>query len=107
MRIDLNTRTAIHLDKDALIKLPRTRGTKIICTNGALWVTEDHMPQDIGLGVGECYISTGAGAVFVGALGPSSFRVVASERRNRWLANIAYQIGCAFRPIPTEPHRAQ
>ncbi|MFM9884085.1 MAG: DUF2917 domain-containing protein [Burkholderiales bacterium] len=102
MRIDLNARTAIELDKNALIKLPRSRGDSIICTRGLLWVTEDNCPHDIALKQGERYISKGAGAVIVNAFEASTFRVVAREARRGLIARIAYQIASVWRGIHTE-----
>lgn len=97
MRIDLNARTAINFDKQALIKLPRSHGNAIVCTHGALWITETNLPHDISLRAGERFISNGAGPVFVGACGASAFRIVPIDSGTSWLTRIAYQIAWAWR----------
>ncbi len=97
MRIDLNARAAINLDKDAFIKLPRSLGDTIICTRGILWVTEDYLPQDNLLRAGDRYVSKGTGALFVNALDPSAFRVAPNEAANGWVARVAHQIAWTWR----------
>ena len=97
MRIDLNARTAIELDKNALITLPRCRGDSVICTRGILWVTEDNRPHDIVLREGERYISKGAGPVIVNAFEASTFRVALSSAPDGWITRIAHRMSSAFR----------
>ncbi|MFN0302696.1 MAG: DUF2917 domain-containing protein [Burkholderiales bacterium] len=97
MRIELNARAAIELDKDALMKLPRSRGDTVICTRGILWVTEDNRPHDIVLQVGERYVSKGAGPVIVNAFQASAFRVAPTESATSWTSHIAHRMSSAFR----------
>ncbi len=97
MRIDLNARTTINLDKDGLIKLPRSRGDAILCTHGAVWVTEDNLAHDIELQEGDRYVSKGAGPVIVQAFEASAFRVVSSPAMEWSLTRIAHRIVIALR----------
>lgn len=102
MRIDLNAGAAINLDKDAFIKLPRSLGDTIICTHGAVWVTEDKLPDDIELHQGDGYASKGAGTVFVQAFEQSTVRVVSRAVPEGRLARIAYQMAWAWRALRAE-----
>ncbi len=102
MRIDLNARTAINLDKDALIKLPRSRGDTLTCTRGLLWVTEDNLPHDTVLQEGQRYVSKGAGPVIVNAFEASTFRVMSCKAGNGLRARIAYQMAWAWRAFRAE-----
>jgi Protein of unknown function (DUF2917) len=92
MRIDLNARTAINLEKDEFIELPRSPGHAVVCTRGALWVTEINLPHDHALREGDRYVSKGAGPVAVQAFESSAFRVVECDRTACWLPRIAHRI---------------
>jgi hypothetical protein len=64
------------LARDALLRIPDTRGRAVVCLDGWLWITLDGDPRDIVVRAGERHVFEGPGRALVSALEPSSLLIV-------------------------------
>ena len=65
------------LRKGELLRLRRAKGRTITCESGSLWITEEGIPGDVILGVGESYHFTGRGLAVIEAFRPSTAEISA------------------------------
>jgi hypothetical protein len=62
-------RTAVRLDDGGVWSAhPATVATRLRCASGALWVTQDGMPDDVVVHAGESFDARAGGKVVVQAL---------------------------------------
>ena len=65
------------LRKGELMRLRRARGRTITCESGSLWITEEGIPGDVILGMGESHQFTTRGLVVIEGFRPSTAEITA------------------------------
>lgn len=76
----------IELERGAVLSVAATRGTRVNCLNGVLWLTEDHDSRDIVLEAGRGHAVARRGQAVVQAL--EAARVAIDAPRVRPLLEI-------------------
>lgn len=64
MKFDSQALT-LHLHRAQMVRLPETRGARVACLSGSVWITEDGDVRDIVLEPGESHLSDGTGAMLI------------------------------------------
>lgn len=75
MEIDVGS-SILNLPREGVVSLRDAGGTRVLCLNGSLWVTQERRREDVVLGPGESLRVSGDGLTLVTALRPSELRVV-------------------------------
>lgn len=75
MNIELES-PEVGLARDGLIALRDTRGLRITCRTGVLWITQDNYDKDFIVGPGESHVIDYNGLTLVTALEPSTLSLV-------------------------------
>jgi len=83
MNIDFRT-GEICLKHNQPIRLSDAMNTKIICTDGRIWITETGEAGDTVLNSGESFRICGKGLVLAESLGAGKIRLVSPPRHTVW-----------------------
>ena len=90
MNTDLNP-AATRLAKGKLQRLQDSRGLRVLCLGGTLWLTQEGDPRDIILEAGDEFVIDHDGASFLSALADSSVLLLCpspapmpARPANRW-----------------------
>jgi hypothetical protein len=65
----------IELGAHALVALEDSKGARVHCLQGALWLTEETTRRDVVVEAGQFFELTGAGRAVIQAMGPSRISV--------------------------------
>jgi hypothetical protein len=63
---------ALRLVRGQTLKVMDALGSTICCDEGAVWITEENVPEDVVLEAGHCYRLSRKGLALVHALGDAS-----------------------------------
>lgn len=64
MNID-TPRLTLHLGRRQLVRLPHSRGARVACRRGAVWITQDEDARDIILAPGQVHASATDGLTLI------------------------------------------
>jgi hypothetical protein len=71
MKIELEP-GALRLVRGQTLKVMDALGSTICCNEGAVWITEENVPEDVVLEAGHCYRLSRKGLALVHAFGDAS-----------------------------------
>jgi len=71
MKIELQP-GALRLARGQTLKVMDALGSTICCNEGAVWITEENVPEDVVLQAGHCYRLSRKGLALVHAFGDAS-----------------------------------
>ena len=71
MKIELEP-GALRLARGQTLKVTDALGSTICCNEGAVWITEENVPDDVVLEAGHCYRLSRKGLALVHAFGDAS-----------------------------------
>ena len=63
---------ALRLVRGQTLKVMDALGSTICCNEGAVWITEENVPEDVVLQAGHCYRLSRKGLALVHAFGDAS-----------------------------------
>ncbi|MEX0744809.1 MAG: DUF2917 domain-containing protein [Phycisphaeraceae bacterium] len=63
---------ALRLVRGQTLKVMDALGSTICCNEGAVWITEENVPEDVVLEAGHCYRLSRKGLALVHAFGDAS-----------------------------------
>jgi hypothetical protein len=63
---------ALRLVRGQTLKVMDALGSTICCNEGAVWITEENVPEDVVLKAGHCYRLSRKGLALVHAFGDAS-----------------------------------
>lgn len=63
---------ALRLARGQTLRVTDALGSTICCSEGAVWITEENVPEDVVLEAGHCYRLSRKGLALVHAFGDAS-----------------------------------
>lgn len=79
----------VELQRHQLLRVANAQGTRLVCTRGELWITQEHDLDDHFIARGEAMTVDRPGLVIVSALEESGVRIEAPAREPGWLTGLA------------------
>lgn len=101
-----STGQVITLSCRQLFPIRLAAGTRIECTHGRIWLTEEGLPRDVLLEPGEAYEISRRSLVSVQALGETIFRIRAKARLPYPTQRLAAALGRWLSAARIHPRKA-